>query len=148
MIEEAETIRLTFPPRPEHISIARLVAGTLAERHGVAHDVVEEIRLLVSEACTNAVRAQLAREVAAPIVLDCVLNAEFRVEITDHAGGIAPEMVNHKFPDPEAVEVCGQGAGFGIPLMRRLADHTRFTRNAQGGTTVVLTLGREHMRHA
>jgi serine/threonine-protein kinase RsbW len=143
--DSAETVSLTFPPRPEHVSLARLVAATLAQRHGVTVDVVEEIRLLVSEACTNAVRAQLAQRVDDPIVLLCVLDGDFRLEISDRAGGIPPDMVDHGFPDRTSTVNFTHGGGFGIPLMRRLADHTQFRANESGGTTVVLTLGTEHM---
>lgn len=137
---ETRTVRLTFPPRPELVSLARLVAGALAERHGVEVDTVEAIRLVVSEACTNAVRAQMAREVPAPIVLDCVLNGDFRIEITDQGGGISPELAEHSMPNPTTTDWPEESTGFGIPIMRRLADQAHFAVNESGGTTVVLTL--------
>lgn len=138
------TVSLTFPPRPEHVSLARMVAGALAERHGITGDVVEEIRLLVSEACTNAVRAQMAERVDEPIVLECRANGAFKIEITDHASGISDEMIDCDFPDFEHIGY-GSHAGFGIPLMCALADRTDFIVHASGGTTVALTVGHDHL---
>jgi anti-sigma regulatory factor (Ser/Thr protein kinase) len=49
-------VRLTLPARPENVSVVRHVLGAFAEALGLPERVVEDMRLAVTEACTNVVR--------------------------------------------------------------------------------------------
>lgn len=140
-----EEIELELPPRPEVVAVARLVVGAIAavdpmfdEERGA------DLRLAASEACTNAIQAQLARGAGsrpdAPIVLRCsVGDGRIRLTVQDHAGGFDPDdLVAHPaVTDPARLDHEG---GLGIPLIRLLADELEF-RDSPGGTTVVMTFG-------
>src|SRR5919202_2855350 len=49
-------VRLTLPARPENVSVIRHVLGAFAEALHLPDPVIEDIRLAVTEACTNVVR--------------------------------------------------------------------------------------------
>ena len=49
-------IRLTLPARPENVAVVRHVLGALAEALALPARVTEDMRLAVTEACTNVVR--------------------------------------------------------------------------------------------
>jgi len=52
---------ITIPAKPEYVSVARLVVAACADLLGFDGDAVEDIKIAVSEACTNAI-LQLHRE--------------------------------------------------------------------------------------
>jgi hypothetical protein len=49
-------IRLSLPARPENVAVVRHVLSALAEALALPRPVVEDMRLAVTEACTNVVR--------------------------------------------------------------------------------------------
>ena len=49
-------VRLTLPARPENVAVIRHVLGAFAEALQLPADLVEDMRLAVTEACTNVVR--------------------------------------------------------------------------------------------
>ncbi|MCQ2011036.1 anti-sigma B factor RsbW [Sporolactobacillus sp. STSJ-5] len=55
MTETSDVIRLSIPAKPEFVGIARLACSGAASRMGYSFDAVEDIKVAVSEACTNAV---------------------------------------------------------------------------------------------
>lgn len=131
---ETDTVSLAFPPRPEHVSLARVIAGRLAQRVGIDDHVIQDILLVVSEAVTNAVRSHIAKGIDDPIEVVCSAGDVFRLEVHDLGGGF--EAGRHPFP----VKAEGAAGGFGIPLMQVISDRTEIVRNANGGTTVRLAI--------
>lgn len=131
---ETDSVSLAFPPRPEHVALARVIAGRLAESVGIADDVVQDILLVVSEAVTNAVRAHLAKGIDDSIEIVCSAGDTFLLEVHDLGGGF--EAGRHPFP----VRADGADGGFGVPLMQVISDRTEIVRNAKGGTTVRLAI--------
>jgi serine/threonine-protein kinase RsbW len=50
-----DLINLTIPAKPDYVSIARLTISGIANRMGFSYDEIEDLKLAVAEACTNAV---------------------------------------------------------------------------------------------
>jgi anti-sigma regulatory factor (Ser/Thr protein kinase) len=102
-------VRLTLPARPENIGVIRHVLGAFAEALQLPPDLVEDMRLAVTEACTNVVRHAYDGEVG-PI--DVVVRPEgdrLEVIVSDRGRGMGPS------PDVD-------GPGLGLPLIAALAD--------------------------
>lgn len=135
-------LRFSFPPDPQNVAEARSLAASLAREHGLAEAEIEDIRLVVSEAVTNALRAQRGAGELSPISLECSVDPDhrFHVEVTDTGGGFSEEP-SGEFPDVSHGE--GERGGFGVPLMKRVASAAKFTTNKLGGTTVGLVVGRD-----
>lgn len=51
-----DIVRLILPAAPQYVSLARLAAGEAAMRAGLDLEASDDVRLAVSEACTNAMR--------------------------------------------------------------------------------------------
>jgi anti-sigma regulatory factor (Ser/Thr protein kinase) len=49
-------IRLTVPARPENVAVIRHVLGALGEALALPPALIDDVRLAVTEACTNVVR--------------------------------------------------------------------------------------------
>jgi serine/threonine-protein kinase RsbW len=134
-------LELSVPARPEYIAIVRLVVSSLASaRRNLADDRIDDLKLAVSEACTNAIDAHRAAGTSAPVVVQ-VWEADERLEVrvNDHGGGFDPERLPAHPPvtDPERLNF---ERGLGIPLIRTLVDDVAFEHNDGGGTSVRLTL--------
>ena len=51
-------VQLEIPARPEFVGIARMAVGALAGiRPGLAYERIDDLRIVVSEACTSAIEA-------------------------------------------------------------------------------------------
>ncbi|WP_062197247.1 anti-sigma B factor RsbW [Massilibacterium senegalense] len=50
-----ECIEMKIPSKVEYVGVVRLTASGIAHRMGYTYDVIEDIKIAVSEACTNAV---------------------------------------------------------------------------------------------
>lgn len=142
----AEVVELVLPAQTEVVSVARLVAGALvAADPAFDEERGADVRLAVSEACTNAVEAQRRRMEEDPsaaaceaVLLRCVWSAgRLELTVTDHGQGFDPDALQGHpgVTDPARLEHEG---GLGIPLIRLLSDHVEFIAGPQG-TTVTMT---------
>lgn len=137
-----EIVELEIPARPDFLSLARLViTGAANIEPSFSDDRIEDLRIAVSEACTNAIEAHASSGADDRIVLRCDL-AEDRIEVqvTDRGSGFDPDSAPSA-PPPEDPDRLLHESGLGIPLMRVLVDETEF-RASPSGTVVRLVVSR------
>ena len=122
-------LELTLRAESTSVSEARRAVERMAG--GVEDRLLQDLRLLVSEVVTNAVRhAGLATD--EPIELRISVDrARIRVEVHDSGPGFEP---------PEAPPTLYRESGFGLFLVDRIAD--RWGVSSDGGTTVWFELDR------
>src|ERR1700730_18800779 len=133
-------LELEIPAKPEFIAIARLVVASLASaRRALADDRLDDVKLAVSEACTNAIEAHGAAETVEHVRIR-VWEGDERLEVAveDRGSGFDPEALPPHPPvtDPERLNY---ERGLGIPLIRTLVDDVKF-RTSSNGTEVRMTL--------
>ena len=119
-------IRLTLPARPENVGVVRHVLGALAEALDLPRAVTEDMRLAVTEACTNVVRHAYADGDGAIDVIVRPKGGELEVVVEDAGRGIGPS------PDTA-------GPGLGLPLIAALADSLEIERTATAGSRLVMS---------
>lgn len=106
----ASDVRLTLQARPENIPVIRHVLGAFAEALRLPPELVEDMRLAVTEACSNVVRHAYAGEEPGPIDVIVRPNGDqLDVIVADRGRGMGPS------PDVD-------GPGLGLPLIAALAD--------------------------
>ncbi len=142
----SEVVELEIPARPEFLALARLLVAAAASHDPLfPEDRIDDLRLSVSEACTNAMEAQTsavvddATETAESIRIRCLLGSErVEVEVTDHGSGFDPGSLSPHPPvtDPARLNF---DRGLGIPLIRILTDEVEF-RPSPEGTVVRMVL--------
>lgn len=135
-------IRFEIPPRLDYLAVVRLVVATAAGLDPpLAESRLDDLRLAVTEACSNAIKAHRADAADAPVVISCHLDADsFRVEIQDRGPGFDPDGLDD-LPDPSDPKRLQHESGLGIPLIRVLTDAVSF-RRTDDGTIVSMTLRR------
>jgi len=136
----AAPVELEIPARPEYIALVRLVVSSLASgRRVLADERIDDLKLAVSEACTNAIEAHGAVDVDERVRVRCQDGDDrFEVSIDDRGEGFDPASLPEHPPvtDPERLNF---ERGLGIPLIRTLVDEVRFD-SGDDGTSVTMTL--------
>jgi serine/threonine-protein kinase RsbW len=138
----SEIVELEIPARIDYLSLARLIiTGAASVEPNFSDDRIENLRVAVSEACTNAIEAHASKGQQERILIRCAL-AEDRIEVavTDHGGGFDPDGAVEA-PDAEHPDRLQFESGLGIPLMRVLVDETEF-QATPSGTVVRLVVAR------
>jgi serine/threonine-protein kinase RsbW len=135
------SLELSVPSRTEYIAVVRLVVASLVSaRRSVAAERIDDLKLAVSEACTNAMEANLASAQADPRVVVSVWEGPERLEvcINDSGRGFDPDRLPKHPPvtDPDRLNF---ERGLGIPIIRSLVDAVHFDSGSEG-TSVWMTL--------
>jgi serine/threonine-protein kinase RsbW len=55
-------IEMKIPAKPEYIGVIRLTLSGIANRIGYTYEEIEDIKIAVSEACTNAVQHAYSKD--------------------------------------------------------------------------------------
>lgn len=141
--EETGVVTLTIPCAPEYVGTARLTILGVAGRMGFSYDQVEDIRLAVGEACTNAIdragRKNGASDAATITIRSHVEAAQLIVEVEDTGAGqgaAAAQSPNPDVPLADTSELDKQELG--ALLMEILVDEVSVEAAAGGGTRVRL----------
>ena len=133
---------LEIPARPDYLVVARQVVAAAASVEPTFHDErIDDLRIAVSEATTNAIEAHTDLDSADRIKIRCDLGDDrIEVEVLDEGGGFDPERVGSA-PEPTHPERLEWERGLGIPIMKEYADETEI-RPTRGGTAVRLVVYR------
>jgi len=129
-----------FGANPGHLRAARAFVSSLAADAGCDRDHVLDLKIAVSEACTNAIRAHDAIAADGTIRLTVALDVgRLLVEIEDAGGGFEVTPPQAARPaDPDISRFARGGLGLGV--IRTLFPHAQIERNERGGTTVTLAV--------
>lgn len=139
-MQRALVLELDVPSSPEFIAIVRLVVASVASfRRALADERIDDLKLAVSEACTNAIEANRAIRPGAAVHVE-IWEAPDRLEVSieDCGPGFDPDKLEFPPPitDPERLNF---ERGLGIPLIRTLVDTATFVRT-ENGTSVRMTV--------
>jgi serine/threonine-protein kinase RsbW len=124
-------VKLTLPARPENVSVIRHVLGAFAEALRLPDELVEDLRLAVTEACTNVVRHAYPPEHTGPVEISILpLEEQVTVIVSDHGRGIGTSSDT-------------TGPGLGLPLIAAIADEVELQPVPGGGSRVAMTFSRQ-----
>lgn len=120
-------VELKLPPDTQHVGLARLVVVTAARRAGMDEERVEDLRIAVSEVTTNAIHAHRREGTGERVTLRFgpTDEGDFAVLISDTGPGFEPKSAE----ELEERDWSSEG-GLGVTLIRGLADHVEFVREA------------------
>ncbi len=131
---------LEIPASPRYLHLVRsVVAATASVDARIATHRVADLRVVVSEAATNAVRAQQRAGSQGGVLVRCRLDdRRFEVEVSDRGAGF-DEGTLPALPAVETPDRLQHESGLGVPLMRILTDEVEI-RSGADGTSVRLAV--------
>ncbi len=136
-------MELEVPARPEFVAVVRLfVASLAAAQGGLDQERVEDLKLAVSEACTNAINSYGGTADGERVRVRWSVSAEgVHVLVEDSGPGFDVEALAAAPACPRGEGIDGLERGLGIPLMRSMVDEVDFSPS-RSGTSVRLTMWR------
>ena len=124
-------IRLTIPAKPEYITLGRLALTGIARLSDepLAPEVLGDLKLALTEACTNSVRHAYAGGLGTVEIVYELHPDRLVVEVCDAGPGFVPPPVRSVDDDDAIAE-----GGLGIAIIQALADEFEISEGAQGGS--------------
>jgi serine/threonine-protein kinase RsbW len=124
---DASDVRLSLPARSENVAVVRHVLGAFAEALQLPEQLVDDMRLAVTEACTNVVRHAYERE--HPGSIDVVIrpvDSMLEVVVSDRGRGMGHS--------PET-----GGPGLGLPLIAALTHSLEIDDGPREGSRLAMS---------
>ena len=136
-------LELEVPPKPAFVRTARHAVAALARLHAAPEDLIEDIKLAVSEACNTAVaRAEGSRGSAIESlrVVAAVADGRIVIEVFDPNGKVAREVTGS--PADIDTEDLPFDRILALPIVRGLVDEVSITPEPRGARMrMVVSLG-------
>ena len=125
-----ETIRMELTTNPVFVSIIRLTLSGIANKIGFSLDDIEDIKVAVSEACTNAIKHSSDEKFYVTFEL---LENGLTIEIEDKGTGYDMDCI----AEPDLSNP--KENGLGLFIIRTLMDEVSTTSKNNQGTIVKMT---------
>jgi serine/threonine-protein kinase RsbW len=109
------TVRLTIPAKPEYITLVRLALSGISRLRPLSEDALGDLKLAVTEACTNSVRHGYGNGEGTVEVLYELQPDRLVVEVSDDGPGFDPSG------DRATEENLAEG-GLGIAIIKAVSD--------------------------
>jgi anti-sigma regulatory factor (Ser/Thr protein kinase) len=117
---------LTLPARPENVAVVRHAFGGLGDALDVDDQILADVKLAVTEACTNVVVHAYPDGEGPMEVAASVRDGRLSIAVRDEGRGMLPR------PD-------SPGLGLGLPLIATLAEALELGRAGDERTEVRMT---------
>jgi serine/threonine-protein kinase RsbW len=123
-------VRMTMPARPEGVAVVRQALAGMADALDFDAAVVADMKMAVSEACTNVVVHAYDDSDVGILEVDIRTDeAGLTIIVRDHGAGIQPRPTRRDVP----------ALGLGLPLIAALSDAFELRGSAGEGTEVRMT---------
>ncbi len=122
-----QSVRLTIPAKPEYITLVRLALTGLAHLRPLPDETLGDLKLAVTEACSNSVRHAYGADGEGVVeVLYELRDDRLVVEVADNGQGFV-------HGDSQTRTELDEG-GLGIAIIQSLADEFEVGRRNGGGS--------------
>jgi serine/threonine-protein kinase RsbW len=119
-------VRLTIPAKPEYITLSRLALAGLSRVRAFPEDTLADLKLALTEACSNSVRHAYADDDGRVDISFELLDDRLIVEVADDGSGFEPAD-----SDRNGDEELSEG-GLGIAIIRSIADEVEIGGGPEG----------------
>src|SRR3954452_16351759 len=125
-LPEPPDLSLTLPARAENVAVVRHAIGGLGDALGISDQVLADVKLAVTEACTNAV-VHAYPDGDGPLQVAAYVKAErITLVVRDEGRGIVPRTDS-------------PGLRLGLPLIATLAEALELGTDDEDRTEVRMT---------
>ena len=120
-----ETIKMEISANPEYVSIIRLTTSGIANKVGFCLDDIEDLKVAISEACTNAIKHSLEDRFT---IIYTMIEKGLTIEIIDNGKGYNTKEVSE--PDLDNLKESGMGLFIIESLMDEVNENRQLVRAA------------------
>ena len=137
----SDIIDIEIPARADYVSFVRVVVAAAAElARSLEPPRIDDLRVAVSEATTNAIQAHNRAGSTRPVRVTCrCSDGRVTVTVRDEGSGFDADALP-EMPPPKSEARLRRESGMGIPLIRTLADESHF-RSGPHGTELRFVFG-------
>ena len=125
-----ETIKMEISANPEYVSIIRLTTSGIANKVGFCLDDIEDLKVAISEACTNAIKHSLEDRFT---IIYTMIEKGLTIEIIDNGKGYNTKEVSE--PDLDNLKESGMG----LFIIESLMDEVKIESKEGNGTSIKMT---------
>jgi serine/threonine-protein kinase RsbW len=139
MRQVMDYIEMKIPAKPEYVGVIRLTLSGITSRMGYTYEEIEDIKIAVSEACTNSIQHAYADEEGGEVIVGFGIYAD-KLEIMVADSGVSFNFIQTRnelgpYTDSSTVEQLSEG-GLGLYLIETLMDEVRVLNHS--GVTVFM----------
>src|SRR5215218_3741576 len=125
-MNHSRAVRLTIPARPEYIALCRLARAGVSRTTHLDDELVADLKLALTEACSNSIRHAYPEGGGTVEVLYELTPERLVIEVADDGGGFTTAE-----RDSEDAGELSEG-GLGMAIMRSIADELELGPRADG----------------
>ena len=125
-----ETIKMEISANPVYVSIIRLTTSGIANKVGFCLDDIEDLKVAISEACTNAIKHSLEDRFT---IIYTMIEKGLTIEIIDNGKGYNTKEVSE--PDLDNLKESGMG----LFIIESLMDKVNVESTEGKGTSIKMT---------
>jgi anti-sigma regulatory factor (Ser/Thr protein kinase) len=130
-----ETIEIEIPPRSVYVGVVRLALASLARAGGMDEDAVDDLKIAVSEACTNAVQSNEQAGGDPPVVVSWRVEGDHAVvEVADRGTLYDSRDAGDSLDNPSG------RVAMSATLLGSLVEDFQLVPRADGGTCARFTV--------
>ncbi|MFD2043844.1 anti-sigma B factor RsbW [Ornithinibacillus salinisoli] len=133
-------VEMKVPAKEEYVGVVRLSISGIANRMGFTYEDIEDLKIAVSEAVTNAVTHAYKKNETGEVTIGYgIYQNRLEVMVADHGGSFNLNEIKDgigPYENDESIEELREG-GFGLFLMQALMDKVEINNDA--GVIVLMT---------
>jgi serine/threonine-protein kinase RsbW len=132
-----DALTMTIPAKPEYVGVVRLAASGILSRMQFTAEEIEDVKVALSEACTNAIQyaypTAAKKSAAVTITLEPKRKA-IQITVADTGKGF-----DTKNPPSRKLHDNDIHMGLGLVFIKNLMDDVVVSSRKGKGTTIVMT---------
>lgn len=126
--QENDIVNMTLPAKAEYVGVVRLAVSAIANRMGFDIEEIEDIKVAVAEACTNAIKHSNCDKFFLKVSV-----CESSLEITVEDDGDGYELDSYQKPN---LDEPNEDGGLGIYIIHALMDEVDISSKTGEGSRV------------
>ena len=129
----ADVLKMYVPGKPEYVGTIRMAIAHIAANIGFDIEAIDDIKIAVSEACTNIIRhSHEHSEYSYDIIVECE-EKSLTITVADEGVGFEPDDYIEPIPGET------HGSGMGIFIVKALMDEVDIQSEIGIGTNIRMT---------
>jgi serine/threonine-protein kinase RsbW len=130
-------VSITIPSSSEYVGVVRLAVSGIATRMNFTVEEIEDIKIAISEACTNAVQHAYPTTPGHINITSCIEDDKLTIEVSDKGVGFDTNILGSKEQREKSEKKLG--LGLGLTFIKNLMDEADVQSQVGKGTTIRMT---------